>query len=261
MKASKRGNSANTPVEICADVTRRIRQHGRSSLKAEICGVLIGDCKDSQVTVRACIPGVNASQGGAHVTFTQETWEHIYKVKDEKYPEQRIIGWYHSHPGFGVFLSEHDEFIQKNFFSAPEQIAWVYDPHTDEEGCFGWRSGRIERLSELQVRDEGLSRDGTHEPKINGEEEHQEAAAETEYDLPNAHSRPGWFLRALSYAAVMLLGAVLAFFLFPRIVFVPVNPFTGKIMRPEELPQPPALSAPNSSSPKSGEKNNPGASK
>jgi proteasome lid subunit RPN8/RPN11 len=131
------------------EVARMIRQHGRSSMKAEVCGVLIGREEPGATFVDACIPGVNAAQGGAHVTFTQETWEHIYRIKDQKYPDDRIVGWYHSHPGFGVFLSEHDLFIQEHFFSSPQQIAWVYDPHTDEEGCFGWRAGKVEKLSDL----------------------------------------------------------------------------------------------------------------
>jgi proteasome lid subunit RPN8/RPN11 len=130
-----------------AEVARKIRQHSRTSMKAEVCGVLIGSTEDERTLVEACIAGVNAAQGGAHVTFTQDTWEHIYKIKDEQFPEKKIVGWYHSHPGFGVFLSEHDLFIQENFFSSPQQVAWVYDPHTDEEGCFGWVSGKIEKLN------------------------------------------------------------------------------------------------------------------
>jgi proteasome lid subunit RPN8/RPN11 len=138
-------------VVMEAEVVRKIRQHARTSMKAEVCGVLIGNTEHERMTVEACIAGINAAQGGAHVTFTQDTWEHIYKIKDKDYPEQKIVGWYHSHPGFGVFLSEHDLFIQQNFFSNPQQIAWVYDPHTDEEGCFGWVGGSIEKLTSLRM--------------------------------------------------------------------------------------------------------------
>jgi proteasome lid subunit RPN8/RPN11 len=134
-------------VVMESEVARKIRQHARTSMKAEVCGVLIGNNLNDRTVVEACIPGVNAAQGGAHVTFTQDTWEHIYKIKDREYPDEKIVGWYHSHPGFGVFLSEHDLFIQENFFSGPHQIAWVYDPHTDEEGCFGWVNAKIEKLS------------------------------------------------------------------------------------------------------------------
>jgi proteasome lid subunit RPN8/RPN11 len=136
------------PVVVMeAEVARKIRQHSRTSMKAEVCGVLIGSNDHERTLIEACIPGINAAQGGAHVTFTQDTWEHIYKIKDQQFPDDKIVGWYHSHPGFGVFLSEHDLFIQENFFSSPQQVAWVYDPHTDEEGCFGWVGGKIEKLS------------------------------------------------------------------------------------------------------------------
>ncbi len=133
-----------------AEVARKIRQHARTSMKAEVCGVLLGNAEQDRTVIDACVAGVNAAQGGAHVTFTQDTWEHIYKIKDQQFPDSKIVGWYHSHPGFGVFLSEHDLFIQENFFSSPQQVAWVYDPHTDEEGCFGWIGGKTEKLSGLR---------------------------------------------------------------------------------------------------------------
>jgi len=143
--------STQPVVLMEAEVARKIRQHARSSMKAEVCGVLIGNTEHERMTVEACIAGINAAQGGAHVTFTQDTWEHIYKIKDKDFPDHKIVGWYHSHPGFGVFLSEHDLFIQQNFFSSPHQVAWVYDPHSDEEGCFGWVGGQIEKLNAIRV--------------------------------------------------------------------------------------------------------------
>src|SRR5438270_4140227 len=146
--------STQPVVVMEAEVARKIRQHARTSMKAEVCGVLIGGTEHERMMVEACIQGNNAAQGGAHVTFTQDTWEHIYKIKDKEYPDERIMGWYHSHPGFGVFLSDHDTFIHKNFFSSALQVAWVYDPHSDEEGCFGWSGERLERVSEIQVKDE-----------------------------------------------------------------------------------------------------------
>jgi len=102
-------------LRISADVAREIRQHSRSQSKTEVCGVLLGSEAEGLTSIEACISGENAAQGGAHVTFTQDTWEHIYKVKDRDFPDARIVGWYHSHPGFGVFLSDHDTFIHKTF--------------------------------------------------------------------------------------------------------------------------------------------------
>ncbi|HEX9048525.1 MAG TPA: hypothetical protein VF988_15965, partial [Verrucomicrobiae bacterium] len=58
--------------------------HAKSSLDAEVCGVLAGHvCEDDEgvfVSVEAVIRGTAASEGGTHVTFTQATWNAIHKT-------------------------------------------------------------------------------------------------------------------------------------------------------------------------------------
>jgi proteasome lid subunit RPN8/RPN11 len=216
-------------VTIEGEVLRQIRQHARSNSKTEVCGVLIGDENGSGLSITARIPGLNAAQAGTYVTFTQDTWEHIYKIKDKDYPEQRIVGWYHSHPGFGVFLSDHDTFIHKNFFSSALQVAWVYDPHSDEEGCFGWAGERLERVSELHVRDDkgGEEAGETGKPEPVGGIDEQEEATE-ENDSPEAPPPMWlkWMVGVMSHVLLLALGFVAAWIFFPRqqIFFVdPVN--------------------------------------
>jgi proteasome lid subunit RPN8/RPN11 len=212
-KTTKTKIKSQPAVVMESEVARKIRQHSRSSMKAEVCGVLIGSTENERTVVQACITGNNAAQGGTHVTFTQDTWEHIYKIKDREFPDEKIVGWYHSHPGFGVFLSEHDLFIQENFFSSPNQIAWVYDPHTDEEGCFGWVDGKVEKLSGLRF---GYSQSVDVAGQSSAASEEMGHAG-TELDArmnPQEFSQPqaepawvrwtGW---ALSFLAVALLSA------------------------------------------------------
>lgn len=209
------------PVVVMeAEVARKIRQHARSSMKAEVCGVLIGSNEHERMTVEACIAGINAAQGGTHVTFTQDTWEHIYKIKDKDYPEHKIVGWYHSHPGFGVFLSEHDLFIQQNFFSNPQQVAWVYDPHTDEEGCFGWVGGNIEKLSAIRVGySQSIEIPSTVAGASDYESDYEDGDDAVVDSLVRSRSKqqPGepawlrWTSMALGYVAAMLLGVMLCF--------------------------------------------------
>lgn len=222
---------------VNSDVLRRVRQHARSENKTEVCGVLIGREHDGKLLIEACIAGVNAAQGGTHVTFTQDTWEHIYKIKDKEYPEARILGWYHSHPGFGVFLSDHDTFIHKNFFSSPQQVAWVYDPHTDEEGCFGWVGARLERLSQLSISDskggEEAGETGKPEPIVFQHDEQQTRAVER--PLRRRDAEPAWLrwtLNIFMTLSIFACGFIAAWVLFPRVVVmpVPVDPQTGRII-------------------------------
>ncbi len=139
------------PATFYSSVLQSIRQHARGTPHIEICGVLIGRQSDEGTLVTGAVAGEGAKQGGAHVTFTQEAWVRIHEEKNKRYPGQVIVGWYHSHPGFGVFLSDHDIFIHKHFFTQPRSLAWVYDPHSDEEGCFGWSGGDVRRLVRFEI--------------------------------------------------------------------------------------------------------------
>ena len=228
MKRKENMMSQGPNVLIDADVIRQIRQHARSSTTTEVCGVLIGSENDKQVEVEACIAGLNAAQGGAHVTFTQDTWEHIYKIKDAEYPGHRIVGWYHSHPGFGVFLSDHDTFIHHNFFSSPLQVAWVYDPHSDEEGCFGWLGKRLERLSEIAITDrkggEVAGESGKAEPVMFSAEDTEDPEPKVEISRNAVEARPAWLrwtVTIASYLSAAVLGFALSWFLFPQILPIP----------------------------------------
>jgi proteasome lid subunit RPN8/RPN11 len=219
-------------VRIQAEVTRQIRQHARSSMSTEVCGVLIGDAREEEgaVEIFAAIAGVNAAQAGTHVTFTQDAWEHIYKVKDAEYPEARIVGWYHSHPGFGVFLSEHDTFIQKNFFSAATQVAWVFDPHTDEEGCFGWAEGEIARLGAITVVDSNPPEMVSESRELAGAGAPEEMPVTKPVKDKRMTSRVRLAAMVLAVLVAIGLGFGAARIFFPSIypLLVPVNPMTGQ---------------------------------
>ncbi len=105
--------------------------HTKENLDAEVAGVLVGEvCEDGElfVAVKAIIRGASTRHGTTHVTFTHETWNQIHATLDRDYPNLQIVGWYHSHPGFGVEFSSMDCFIQENFFTAPTQFALVTDP-------------------------------------------------------------------------------------------------------------------------------------
>ncbi len=120
--------------------------HAKESTSVEICGVLVGDWERDVdgpfVRISDIIRCDNATQKFAEVTFTHDSWTQINREMDTRFANLRIVGWYHSHPDFGIFLSDRDVFIQQNFFGGPGQIAFVVDPVRDAEGVFEWRDGK-----------------------------------------------------------------------------------------------------------------------
>lgn len=127
-----RGAQSLLRVAVDRSAYAELIAHAKESLEAEVCGVLAGQiCEDDEgvfVHVEAVIRGSAASQGSTHVTFTQATWNAIHESLERDHPKLRMVGWYHTHPGFGVEFSDMDLFIQRNFFSGPTQIALVTDP-------------------------------------------------------------------------------------------------------------------------------------
>lgn len=127
---------AGATATLRADFTKvawaDVMQHARESLEAEVCGVLIGQiCTDDAgpwVEVTAVIRGHAAASAQIQVTFTHETWERIHNEREQRFPRLAIVGWYHTHPGFGVEFSEMDAFIHSNFFAGAAQLALVVDP-------------------------------------------------------------------------------------------------------------------------------------
>ena len=88
------------------------------------------------VVVSAAIRCDEAAKKSGEVTFTHEAWNKINHEMDTRFVDLKIVGWYHSHPSFGIFLSERDVFIHDHFFSNPGQVALVVDPVNKTEGVF-----------------------------------------------------------------------------------------------------------------------------
>lgn len=145
-------------VFLSADVHEQICSHARENDRIELCGVIVGnvfkDYKGPFLMISGAIRGEHSANQSAQVTFTQDTWAHIHDVMDTKYSDQRIVGWYHTHPGFGIFLSAMDLFIHVNFFDLPWQVAFVIDPLSGDEGFFCWKEGKAARMRRYWIGSE-----------------------------------------------------------------------------------------------------------
>jgi proteasome lid subunit RPN8/RPN11 len=121
----------------------------------EVGGILVGEvCRDDNgpfVSVDDIIEALHAEESGTELTITHDTWNHIHQQMDTIHAGKRIIGWYHTHPNFGIFLSERDQFIQQSFFNLPFQIALVYDPVRRVHGVFSWRDNKPWRVRQYWI--------------------------------------------------------------------------------------------------------------
>lgn len=155
-------------VFLAPGVEASIEAHAASEPHHEICGALFGhrgcDAAGPFVIVSRAVVGRFADQQGASVKFTHQTWDYIYSELSTMQDGSVIVGWYHSHPGFGVFYSAYDSFIQKHFFGEPWQVGIVIDPSDSSRGVFANTSTGI--IGQLAYWNMAINADEASSPRI-----------------------------------------------------------------------------------------------
>jgi proteasome lid subunit RPN8/RPN11/type II secretory pathway pseudopilin PulG len=127
---------------ICSDkLMSELEDHCFSETKVEVGGFLIGRINGATAEVTKVVRAKHSVGKSTQLTFTHDTWNALHSEMDEA--DGTLIGWYHSHPNFGVFLSEHDQFIQQNFFKQEGNITIVVDPVRGRRGWFYSSAGKI----------------------------------------------------------------------------------------------------------------------
>ncbi len=142
------GHPTWAAVDILVDepALRATQAHALSSLNREVAGVLIGPRPEKQpdgrylVHIIDTIVAKHTVMQGASVTYTPESWRYLNDTLQQRYPDDTgvMVGWYHTHPGFGIFLSGMDLFIHQNFFTQIWHVAMVLDPRARTSGFFCW---------------------------------------------------------------------------------------------------------------------------
>ncbi len=145
-------------VYIRQNVYNDLEKFAASDMSKELGSILIGDvCEEHghiNIIISDYIEAKYTDASASTLTFTHETWDYINKEKDQRFPDKKIVGWQHTHPGYGIFLSNYDMFIQENFFNLPFQTAYVIDPKQQLRGFFQWKNSKVEKLKGFYVYDE-----------------------------------------------------------------------------------------------------------
>jgi proteasome lid subunit RPN8/RPN11 len=132
------------PPAIDPDVFQDAVDHMYSNTSVEMGGFFVGTLTNGIATIDAAIPALSAPSSLVNLTFDHDTWTDVVNQVDRDHAGKMIVGWFHSHPGHGVFLSGYDEFIQTSFFSADGMVALVVDPRDGSTGWFTTVDGAID---------------------------------------------------------------------------------------------------------------------
>jgi proteasome lid subunit RPN8/RPN11 len=141
-----------TRVIISREADAAMRAHLNSDRSIELGGVLVGyavEVEDGSfcTVVTDAVPAEGGVGTAVSFDFTPESWLRMNERLRGLPHDRVIVGWYHSHPDLGVFLSGTDMFTQSRFFAEPWKLAIVIDPVRGQEGHFLGKEG----LRELGV--------------------------------------------------------------------------------------------------------------
>lgn len=94
-----------------------------------------------------------AKSATTNMEITHDDWESADMYLSKKYNDSKynIYGWYHSHPGYGIFLSRKDIFIIRNFFNKPWNVSLIIDPLENAFGFFSWFKNKSLPILELEL--------------------------------------------------------------------------------------------------------------
>jgi proteasome lid subunit RPN8/RPN11 len=139
------------PQDLKIFIPRRILQQivdfSASDIHHEVGGFMIGDLYSHRgvqyIEIEGYIEAEHAIQTAASLRFTHDTFESRTRRMDREFPDRKVVGWHHTHPGYGVFLSSTDTYTHGTHFNLPWMVALVVDPRAGQMGFFQWRKGQL----------------------------------------------------------------------------------------------------------------------
>ncbi len=122
-----------SPVKLNKKVLKKIRKQAVSSPRNEVAGLLLGRLLRQTLFVCDAITGKQRSSS-THVALEDEFLVRAANDYGRLGKRKSIVGWYHSHPSLGCFVSSIDFATQKRFQALfPDAVGLVIDPSPPEE--------------------------------------------------------------------------------------------------------------------------------
>jgi 26S proteasome regulatory subunit N11 len=123
-------------VHVSSLALLKMLKHGRAGVPMEVMGLMLGQFVD-EYTIN-CVDVFAMPQSGTSVSV--EAVDPVFQTKmldmlSQTNRSEMVVGWYHSHPGFGCWLSSTDINTQSSFEALnPRAVALVVDPIQSVKG-------------------------------------------------------------------------------------------------------------------------------
>ena len=118
----------------------------------EAMGLLVGEVFENGFVLITDYVTAENEASAVSVRFRENAFSELTRLLSEKGSEGFVVGWAHSHPGYGCFMSSTDAGTQRSFFNNEHNVALVIDPAKDEARFFRLNNGECVEISFAVVR-------------------------------------------------------------------------------------------------------------
>lgn len=103
-------------VYISSIALLKMLKHGRAGVPMEVMGLMLGEFVDDYTVNVVDVFAMPQSGTGVSVEAVDDVFQaRMMDMLKQTGRDQMVVGWYHSHPGFGCWLSSVDVNTQKSF--------------------------------------------------------------------------------------------------------------------------------------------------
>lgn len=137
------GAATETPMDdtketvyISSLALLKMLKHGRAGVPMEVMGLMLGEFVDDYTVNVVDVFAMPQSGTGVSVEAVDDVFQaKMMDMLKQTGRDQMVVGWYHSHPGFGCWLSSVDVNTQKSFEQLNSRaVAVVVDPIQSVKG-------------------------------------------------------------------------------------------------------------------------------
>lgn len=137
------------------DLFRALDEYAVKDTSRELAALLVGQVQEGGQGNGNCIVVEDAIEVGVaderEGRFSPRVWQHARRVARTRYANKVIVGWYHTHPGTGLDLSQEEREVHKSFFPESWQVMYVVDPVSRDRNFYRSQDSRLSGVRGFRI--------------------------------------------------------------------------------------------------------------
>jgi len=127
---------ASETIHISSLALLKMLKHGRAGIPIEVMGLMLGEYLNDYTVKVVDVFAMPQSGTGTTVEAVDPVYQmNMLNALEVTGRHEKVVGWYHSHPGFGCWLSQTDMSTQSSFEQLNRRaVAVVIDPIQSVKG-------------------------------------------------------------------------------------------------------------------------------